>query len=243
MLLSSFYQESSAGVLVSPAQASRFAKEIAGDFNPIHDEDAKRFCVPGDLLFSLLLDRYGLSEEMEVRFSGMVGEGVVLQFPQTQAEDFSISDAAGKSYMEVRRSGRNLHEQKALWAFARAYVAFSGQNFPHVLVPLLREQGVMINPDRPLVIYERMSIRLSSLAVESPRLEPALNEVRLDGKRAEVSLGFRIFDKTGELGEGSKKMVVSGLKPYDEAVSDRLTQEYLSRMAAYGVGGDILAAS
>ncbi len=26
-------------------------KKVAGDFNPIHDEDNKRFCVPGDLLF------------------------------------------------------------------------------------------------------------------------------------------------------------------------------------------------
>lgn len=31
-------------------QASHFAKKVAADFNPIHDEDNKRFCVPGDLL-------------------------------------------------------------------------------------------------------------------------------------------------------------------------------------------------
>ena len=37
-------------------QASDFAKQIADDFNPLHDIQAKRFCVPGDLLFSLILE-------------------------------------------------------------------------------------------------------------------------------------------------------------------------------------------
>ena len=38
-------------------QASHFAKKVAADFNPIHDEDNKRFCVPGDLLFAVLLQK------------------------------------------------------------------------------------------------------------------------------------------------------------------------------------------
>lgn len=233
MVLSSFYEESSAGLAVSPLQASRFAKEIADDFNPIHDPGGKRFCVPGDLLFSLVLERYGLSEQMSLRFSGMVGEGVVLQFPQTLEPAFSICDAAGKSYLEVERSGAILYDQQILWDFAQAYVAFSGQNFPHVLVPLLREHGVMINSERPLVIYEQMSINVSRLNLAGPWLEPARHEVRIEGKRAEVSLGFRIFDTAGELGKGAKKLVVGGLKPYDEAVSEQLIREYLSRKAEY----------
>jgi len=32
-------------------QASDFAKQVADDFNPLHNVEAKRFCVPGDLLF------------------------------------------------------------------------------------------------------------------------------------------------------------------------------------------------
>lgn len=243
MLLSSFYQESSAGVLVSPAHASRFAKEIAGDFNPIHDPGAKRFCVPGDLLFSLVLDRYGLSEQMEVRFTGMVGEGVVLEFPATGQPQFSISDATGKTYLEAERSGRLVQDPEAVWAFARAYVAFSGQTFPHLLVPLLREQGVMINPERPLVIYERMSIRLSTLDIHRPRLESARHQVKLEGKRAEIHLGFRILDESGELGTGSKKMLVSSLKPYDEARSEAVIQEYRQRISGWQSVNDKALAS
>ncbi len=36
---------------------------VVDDFNPIHDEDNKRFCVPGDLLFSVLLANVGLSQK------------------------------------------------------------------------------------------------------------------------------------------------------------------------------------
>jgi hypothetical protein len=57
--------------------------------------------------------------------------------------------------------------------------------------------------------------------------------VRIEGKWAEVRLGFRNFDTAGELGKGAKKLVVGGLKPYDEAVSEQLIREYLSRKAEY----------
>ena len=58
--LSDFFLLDSAGCYeVSAEQGSRFAKEVAGDFNPIHDHDSKRFCVPGDLLFAIALSDFG----------------------------------------------------------------------------------------------------------------------------------------------------------------------------------------
>ena len=51
---------------------------MAGDFNHIHDEDSKRFCVPGDLLFAVLLSKEGISQKMRFEFSGMVGDGIAL---------------------------------------------------------------------------------------------------------------------------------------------------------------------
>ena len=56
----------------SREQASHFAKQIAGDFNPIHNVDYKRFCVPGDLLFAVMLSQFGVSPETKVSFDGMV---------------------------------------------------------------------------------------------------------------------------------------------------------------------------
>jgi len=51
-------------ISVSAEQGNNFAKFIADDFNPIHDTQSKRFCVPGDLLFAIALERYGLHESM-----------------------------------------------------------------------------------------------------------------------------------------------------------------------------------
>ena len=53
-------------------QGSDFAKQVADDFNPLHNIEAKRFCVPGDLLFSVIIAKAGLYKEMSFDFSGMV---------------------------------------------------------------------------------------------------------------------------------------------------------------------------
>ena len=48
MLLSDYYAIDTAGLRICADQASNFAKAIAGDFNPLHDPDNRRFCIPGD---------------------------------------------------------------------------------------------------------------------------------------------------------------------------------------------------
>ena len=63
-------------------QGSEFAKQVANDFNPLHDIDAKRFCVPGDLLFSVIIAKSGLHKQMTFNFSGMVSENNTLTFPK-----------------------------------------------------------------------------------------------------------------------------------------------------------------
>ena len=54
MFLAPYFSEQNQAISVSAQQASDFAKKIAQDFNPIHNVGAKRFCVPGDLLFALV---------------------------------------------------------------------------------------------------------------------------------------------------------------------------------------------
>ena len=72
--------QSNTQIIISAEQGSSFAKAVSNDFNPIHDADSKRFCVPGDLLFALVLQRYGLSQEMSFNFSGMVSADTDLCF-------------------------------------------------------------------------------------------------------------------------------------------------------------------
>jgi len=84
-------------------QASDFAKSVAGDFNSIHDVDSKRFCVPGDLLFSVIIHHYGLRQTMGFSFSGMVGDDVTLILPAVNAREISIYESDRVAYLKVEK--------------------------------------------------------------------------------------------------------------------------------------------
>ncbi len=225
MILTDYYQKNDDKILFSRQQASRFAKEIANDFNPLHDADAKMFCVPGDLLFSVALERFGLSQRMCFNFSGMVSDQAVI-FPHTEADTIQVTDTEGKCYLSIERDGAISREPLLLERLASDYVAFSGKTFPHILVPLMSEQGVMINPARPLVIYQKMEISLYRLDLSSPELEAADSEFEVAGKKGTVRLGFLIKQQGETVGHGAKYMSLRGLQPYDEATMSRLVEEY-----------------
>lgn len=234
--LQPFYEQRDGQVVIAPEQASRFAKAIAGDFNPIHDPDSKRFCVPGDLLFALVLARYGVSASMRCRFVGMVGGNVPLVFPAEPGSSFAIRDSQGKPYLEVECAGQVVTDPYTIEALTRSYVAFSGENFPQLLVPLMEQHGVMVNPARPLIIYERMSLQLqtpvSSLTeTVQPRLENA--QMTVDGKRGDVRLDYALCVDGEPFASGSKHLVLSGLRPYDAAVVHQMVEDYAGWKAAY----------
>lgn len=215
MFLSQFYQRQGQIFQITPEQASSFAKSVAEDFNPIHDTDAKRFCVPGDLMFSLVLGEYGISQTMSFSFEGMLGAGRSISFPSSPEQSFSITDAdSDKTYLSVERQGEVSPCPGLAEAFIKAYVAFSGHNFPHILVPLMKKHQVMINPARPLVMYEGMSFNLERLDFDNPELLLGETELEVDGKRGNATLHFDIACNGKIVGHGSKKLVLSGLRPY-----------------------------
>ncbi|MBA1147993.1 DUF3581 domain-containing protein [Ectothiorhodospiraceae bacterium WFHF3C12] len=230
MFLDAYHQTDGETVQISAAQGSRFAKEVAGDYNPIHDADSRRFCVPGDLLFALVLARYGLSARMDFEFRGMLGGGVPVHFPAAPGPAFDIADDAGKVYLHVERDGERAHDPARIEAFVRRYVSFSGRNFPHYLLPLMAEHGVMFNPDRPLVIYDSMGFTLESAAVAEPGMSLTGSGLDVQGKRAEARLAFGIDDGGRPIGEGAKKLIVSGLRPYEEAAMDAFVAEFEARI-------------
>ncbi|MGD8709582.1 MAG: DUF3581 family protein [Ectothiorhodospiraceae bacterium] len=232
MLIDDFHRTVDGTVCIDADQGSRFAKEIAGDYNPIHDTDAKRFCVPGDLLFALVLARYGLSGNMRFAFRGLVGANVPLRFPPAPDEYVEVADTGGKVYLTVDRHGPRTDNPAALDGFTRAYVAFSGRNFPQFLHPLMAEKGVMFNPDRPLVIYDSMSFTLETPNVDEPALELTGSSLDVAGKRADALLHFRITDCGRHVGTGSKKLVLSGLRPYDEDRMQRFIDDFNRRRTA-----------
>jgi len=233
MDISSFYQVNPQGIFFSKQQGSDFAKQIANDFNPIHDIDAKKFCVPGDLLFSVILSRYGLHQEMCFHFSGMVGDGTFLDFPETgsgkEQKQVAICDLQGKEYLNFSAEGNATHDAALIHSFIDAYVKFSGKAFPHLLVPLMQAQQVMINPDRPLVVYESMSVKLERLDIDDLQVSLFETGMKVEGKRGKACLQFDLLSGNKKIGCGKKNMILSGLRAYDDAKMQQLIKTYQIR--------------
>lgn len=236
MFLDPYFRRDGADIWISAEQGSRFAKRVAGDFNPIHDAASKRFCVPGDLLFALVLSTQGLSQRMAFGFPGMLGAEIPLRIAETGAGRLAVQDAKGKTYLEVSREGETSRDPAVIEALVRGYVRFSGRNFPHILVPLMREHGVMINTQRPLIVYESMSFELQRLDLEAPALELVDSRLEVRGKRGEARLYFALKQGRETIGSGFKKLVLSGLREFQEEQIQALVDRYAGWKAAYEAG-------
>ena len=233
MFLQKYYFEENEKIHFSRQQASRFAKEVAGDFNPIHDPEAKRFCVPGDLLFALVMSKYGLSQRMHFIFSELVSDEVLLSLPDSVSGELDIVGDNGKTYLSLHREGNTSNDQNLIRDLTCSYVRFSGQTFPNILVPLMTEKQVMINPDRPLVIYESMTINLEQLDIADPRLEHTESRLEVKGKRGAVHLEFQLIASEEVVGRGEKKMILSGLRAFDADKIGMLVADYNARKQTY----------
>ena len=231
--LGPFYNETSEGLTVSAEQASRFAKEVAGDFNPIHDVDARRFCVPGDLLFAIVVERYGLYANMTVHFRNMVGDQTPLLFAQGDGGTVTVSDRTGKVFLEAVCGGEMTKDIQTTEEFTRQYVAFSGLNFPHYMKPLMEKHGVMFNPQRPLVIYDSMEVKMEQVGAAGMQLSFVGSTLEVDGKRADALLQFEMQAGDKAIGTGCKKLVIGGLRPYDEQVMLDVVKEFYRLKDAY----------
>ena len=233
MNLKKFYSLEGSRLSFTREQASDFAKSVAGDFNPIHDVNSKRFCVPGDLLFSAIIHHYGLRQTMGFSFSGMVNDDVTLILPAVNAREISIYDENDKKYLDVSSDGEHTQNAELIGSLTRNYVEFSGHTFPHVLVPLMQQNNLMINPERPLVIYDHMRISLDTLDIDSVELRLADSTFRLYGKRGDVALNYDLCCNGETIGKGQKKMVLSGLREYDQDKIDTLVGAYSARKNCY----------
>ncbi len=214
-------------------QASSFAKGIAGDFNPIHDEEHRRFCVPGDLLFSVFLAQYGIHQTMKFEFAGMVVDSTRLIFPQQATDDFILQDDQQKNYMEISVSGEHTEDASFIAMLSEKYVQFSGKTFPDILVPLMEQENVMINPARPLVIYKNMEIHLERLSGDNLQLQLKNASLTKNGKKGEVRLEFAILSNGEEIGHGAKNLLLSGLREYDASQLDDVINSYAQRKSDF----------
>ena len=228
MLIESYFSEDENGISFSRQQASSFAKGIADDFNPLHNPEAKLFCVPGDLLFALVLAKYGVNQQMRFTFSGMVDDTHLLRFSESEGGTLNLLDSADKSCLSVERHGANSRENGFVESLTRNYVKFSGHTFPQVLIPLMSQHNVMINPARPIVIYQSMEIDLKRVDIPAAELEFTGAQLDVEGKRGNVRLDF-LLQLSGEtIGSGTKYMAMRGLRPFEQQVADAMVFTYMN---------------
>lgn len=233
MNLEQFYSKQGRQVSFSRQQASRFAKSVAGDFNPIHDIDAKRFCVPGDLLFAVALVELGVSQTMCFDFESMVTEQTVISLPDPSLTVCCLVDQHNKPQMTVHRSGEKTDDALFVNSLIEKYVQFSGRTFPEILIELMKKNKVMINPARPLIIYKDMAVHIDHFPAGELTLEFAGASMEVDGKKGSVKLEFDLFVDGLSIGHGTKDMVVSGLRDYQQSEIDVIVSDYNMTKQAY----------
>ncbi|OUR74957.1 hypothetical protein A9Q75_19110 [Colwellia psychrerythraea] len=233
MFIENYCPISADSISFTRQQGSNFAKQVADDFNPLHNIDAKRFCVPGDLLFSIVIAKSGLHKKMTFDFSGMVSNDVNLTFPQQIDDSFDIKDDKNKTCLSVHVSGDQTHDSVLINALTKAYVDFSGHTFPDILVKLMAENSVMINPARPMVMYQSMSIDLHTFDAESVTLKLAKTSLSIDGKRGDAWLEFDLLSNGEVIGHGKKHMLLSGLRSYEQETIDAMVNQYRESKKSY----------
>jgi hypothetical protein len=236
MFIEKYYNESTNGkISFTRQQASDFAKKVADDFNPLHNIDAKRFCVPGDLLFSIILAKSGLHKQMTFTFSGMVNENLLLTFPDKITAQGAVIDANNKEYLQINVSGEHSNNDVLIESLTRAYVEFSGHTFPHILVKLMAENKVMINPARPMIMYQSMSIDMYRFDISTISLRLAQTSLSIDGKRGDAWLEFDLLSGDEVIGHGKKHMLLSGLREYCQGTIELVVEQYNQSKAEYAV--------
>lgn len=245
MDITEYFRSTPEGLQFTEQQSSHFAKSVAGDFNPLHDVGAKRFCVPGDLLFAILLNRYGVYSETTVDFSGMLAAGGTLQLPAAFSGALLLADQREREVLSFTGWGEKTTNRVFVNRLVEQYVCFSGRTFPDLLVPLMRDAAVMINPDRPLVIYKDMALRLDigkvGLLVDKSEaalqeqivLLPGSSELKVNGKKGVVQLGFSIEFAGEAIGSGEKNFVLGGLRDYEEQAMQGVVDTYNARKSDY----------
>lgn len=166
---------------------------------------------------------------------GMVSENTMLRvFPlDPSRSQLAITDEKGKRLLEIDRIGDRSRSPKLIETLIKNYILFSGQNFPALLMPLMKKHQVMFNPARPLVMYDSMSFELDTL--ELGALQVSLDEANLEveGKRAEEFLHFKLLNDGQVVGRGVKKAVIGGLKPYDHDAITVFAEGYEKRRATF----------
>ena len=103
----------------------------------------------------------------------------------------------------------------------------------------MESHGVMFNPDRPMVMYESMSLALNQLELQQPDLELSKADLEVAGKRGNVTLDYQLISSGKTAGEVSKRLMLGGLREYcPEAMAGIVEEFYRLKARGTRVGMD-----
>ena len=97
----------------------------------------------------------------------------------------------------------------------------------------MADNGVMITPSRPLVIYESMSLTMKEVLFDKVSTEVDDVFMEMTGKRAKVAISFTLSSEKQIIGAGAKNLVIASLRPYDQDLCSIMVNEYLKKRDAY----------
>ncbi|WP_274620610.1 DUF3581 family protein [Colwellia maritima] len=133
----------------------------------------------------------------------------------------------------MKPAGEKTHCPSLINALTKAYVDFSGHTFPDILVKLMTDNNVMINPARPMVMYQCMKISLSRLDIKTLTLQLAKTSLSIDAKRGDAWLEFDLISEGKIVGHGKKHMLLSGLRDYCQDSVDNMVEQYKESKNSY----------
>jgi hypothetical protein len=97
----------------------------------------------------------------------------------------------------------------------------------------MAENNVMINPTRPMVMYENMFIHLDELDFTDVKLQLTTPTLAVDGKRGKATLPFDLISNGKVIGHGKKHMLLSGLRDYDQSTINGLIAHYNDKKSQF----------
>ena len=82
-------------------------------------------------------------------------------------------------------------------------------------------------------MYVSMTIDLDRLDVQNPVLVGGDHKIDIDGKRGNVELRFNLVEEGEVVGRGAKKLVLGGLREYDEDAMAAAIADFDQRKESY----------
>ena len=173
--------------------------------------------MPGDLVFSEAIRRYGLHQSMEFNFLEMLSADSPIRYSNERSKSYQyVSNRNEKKVMDIHIEGSQIENNSLADEFTQAYVRFSALSFPTILVPLMKKHHVMINVDRPLIVYKSMSFNIFQTGFDHINIELIESTLEVDGKRGNACFIFSMSSNGSVIGKGMKKLILSGLREFNE---------------------------